>query len=757
MTIRRNNSDDDSVESVTPVAAHHFSSTFANPFVSPSSTTEPQPKVVQAASSGSSSTTSVDGRVFVGGDNTSTPDWLDIGSPRSGDFILDTGASVAIDRSSHVSESGATTFDDAASELGRILADLDNPPTHPSTPAATAATAAATLRGITLLERFKAKLLSLSPAAPAAPSAAASSPSLSSGVSVGPSSRGGGGGGVASAAVSDPPLEEGSREPLCVPINAKGTPFFPASDANDWFDLSDDPMVLLTESERVQLSARDKHDVKIIEKITAALDIKFGVTKSSLTYTAEEGDITRHQFCQEQYTNTLDGIDRLIYRMSQYSMRGLLVIHRSKIISDGGGTAEELLDFTREADLAEDWHNVPWVEIVQYQELLKRQSNKASKQADGYLYHMLRASCTNSLREVIEKDFNRLRESQRGGLTYFWLLVNNQLRSTPGVVASLKTFLILFSQKGPSMFENMLQGAKQLKTAVNLLAGGQDLPHNADRLVLIGGTKSKNQLMKDVCNKTLLETELHRLSTFGGITAESNSQKSLRTNALKSIDLLEQVYLDQTAGNLAFADFQKDKRISLAGVRPGGDHGADRKCFNCEKKGCSVKTCKEPPNPARIKKNFEEFKKQKRSGKNTATSPATTPNGSVPERASFIKDDDGFHMAWCGDCNAYTKTHSSKYHNVWKADPERFNLSKISPNHQLITKNPAHFAKVAADLAAKSTATSATDGSSGGNSVENQVLGKIFRQLETSVGSEAQVQLVNAAKAQCRASGLDFR
>ena len=540
-----------------------------------------------------------------------------------------------------------------------------------------------------------------------------------------------------------------------MPINVKGTPFFPAAESTGSDDLDFDPMVLLTESERVQLSARDKHDIKIIEKITAALDIKFGVTKSSLTYSAEEGDITTHKFCQEQYTNTLDGIDRLIYRLSQYSMRGLLVIHRAKFVSDAGGTAEELLDFTREADLAEDWHLVPWVEIVQYQELLKRQSDKASRQADGYLYQMLRASCTNSLREVIEKDFNRLKESQRGGLTYYWLLVNNQLRSTPGVVASLKTFLLLFSQKGPSMFENMLQGAKQLKTAVNLLAGGQDLPHNADRLVLIGGTKSKNQLMKNVCNKTLLESELYRLSAFGGITAESNSQKSIRDNALKSIDLLEQVYLDQTAGNLAFADFQKDKRISLAGVRPGGDHGADRKCFNCEKKGCSVKTCKEPKNPARIKKNYEEFKKQKASAQKEETSPATTPGDSVPKRAAYM-DVDGFHMAWCGECNAYTKTHSSKYHNVWKADPERFNLSKISPNHQLVTKNPAHFAKVAADLAAKSNATSATGGSSGVNPVENQVLGKIFRQLETSVGSESQVQLVNAAKAQCRASGLDF-
>ena len=47
----------------------------------------------------------------------------------------------------------------------------------------------------------------------------------------------------------------------------------------------------------------------------------------------------------------------------------MVIIHRAKYVSDGGGTAEELLDFTRDADLAEDWHLVPWKEIVQYQEL----------------------------------------------------------------------------------------------------------------------------------------------------------------------------------------------------------------------------------------------------------------------------------------------------------------------------------------------------------------------------------------------------
>ena len=114
-------------------------------------------------------------------------------------------------------------------------------------------------------------------------------------------------------------------------------------------------------------------------------------------------------------------------------------------------------------------------------------------------------------------------------------------------------------------------------------------------------------------------------------------------------------YGDQTAGGKQFADVPNphDNRFNnLTGNRRGGGDSSNYStCFNCERKGCSVNKCKKRKDPARIKRNFEKWKKNLPNNNSNGISERTAASQIIPA----TKEVDGFTMAmaYCKDCNCY--------------------------------------------------------------------------------------------------------
>ncbi len=527
--------------------------------------------------------------------------------------------------------------------------------------------------------------------------------------------------------------------------------------------------VVINKFDRAKLDPGNYEDSKVLDKIREGLEEKFGVnSKDSLTSEkSEAGDCVQNVHVQVSATRNLDLIAQVDTKVHMYNMEGVLEVSPPKTSNpDLSAKVGEILDLNTTSNLLWDWQNISFDTVCINQELINTSIyvSPEDNQSSTLLYNFLQNSCTSSLKARIKKEFKQLPEFQKGGLTYLWLLLHTILRQTPGVSKQLAKFIELFSEKGPTLMKgNLYIGGKQLRNALSLLYGEGQLAQNTEKLLWTGAAKSKNTLLKGIAQNRIISAEEERIerSIF---TAPDRSQKGIYDNCVSIVDKIEDTYTDQTAGGQKFADVAnaQDNRFNNLSGRGGGGpgrggagrgHGGrgrggrlwkDRRCFNCDERGHNAASCPKDRNEANLKKNYDEWKKNR-----GATTPAT-----IPERTAMAQEIvvDGFTMAYCNACQSYVKDHSSSYHSRWSADKSTFNMFDVNPGHPLVTKNKAHFAAlVAARASGGASAPSAGGGSANAQGISK--LNAIFSQLEKRSADEDTVTLLNAARANLQ----DFR
>jgi hypothetical protein len=127
-----------------------------------------------------------------------------------------------------------------------------------------------------------------------------------------------------------------------------------------------------------------------------------------------------------------------------------------------------------------------------------------------------------------------------------------------------------------------------------------------------------------------------------------------------------------------------------------------RKCFNCDKEDHMLSECPQPRDEAKIKKNWDEFKKahpkkDKKSGSDGGGAGKSWDN---KRRNNKVVVKDGTALIHCSVCDRMNSTHSTKFHDEWAADKRAF---KMASNHPLIIKQ-----KKLAAAKKKTTSSSST-------------------------------------------------
>jgi len=520
--------------------------------------------------------------------------------------------------------------------------------------------------------------------------------------------------------------------------------------------------VIINKYDRNKLDPKNYDDTKMLDKIRQGLEDKFGVnSKDSLVSDkSEDGDRVQNVHVQVSATDYFDKITQVDTHVHAYDMKDAVNISPPKTSNpDMSAKVGEILDLNTTSNLLWDWQTIPFEHVCINQELINTSVyvSPEDNQSSNLLYRFLYNSCTSSLRERIKKEFTKLPESQKGGLTYLWLLMQSILRQTPGVSASLVKFIELWGERGPALMKgNLYIGGKQLRNALSLLYGEGKLAQDTEKLLWTGASKSKNVLLlRGIAKKRIISAEEDRID-MSIFTAPDRSQTGIYDNAVAIVDKIENTYTDQTAGGRKFADVAnaQDNRFNNLTRSRGGGAGRggagrgrggrsrrkNRDCFNCGENDHGVRDCPHDHNEDTIAKNYDAFKKS-----GGVNNPST-----IPERAAMVVVD-GFSMAYCNKCQSYTKDHSTNYHNRWSNDKSTFNMFDVNPGHPLVTKNKEHFAAL---VAARASGDSPPSG--GGGSANCQGISKlnaIFSQIEKTSPDEKTVTLVNAARANLQ----DFR
>ena len=497
--------------------------------------------------------------------------------------------------------------------------------------------------------------------------------------------------------------------------------------------------VVVRAEDRVKLDSTDYYQNKILQEITASIETKFGVKKSSLTTDKEEaGDVLKFEHVQISATHLFEKLQQVVERLVKYDMINIMTLYEIKSYNASLPIYQVLYveDESKVKALHENWHDFTYDQIRFQQRLLNtsRFVRSADQNASNLLYKLLVNSCTHSLKEAINQYFDVLAPEEQGGLTYMWLLLNHIFRQTPALTKSLINVLTLWQVKGPAAIfgakGNFKIGLKYLTNSTSLLLGSRDLPSDTVRKILEGGSKSKNKLLSSLSEKKLLELDESRLG-LQALCAETPPQESIYDDVKKVLFLFDQVHFDETTTkeweDKAVGNPQ-NLRINVAG---------DIVCWNCEKLGCNARTCKEKRDPARIKRNKDAFLKKKNArmdekGKSRTIHQRTNHGSGGSKKVGNVL------LTYCKHCGEFRPDHSTKYHDQWEKDKDSFNICEHCPTHPLANN-------VSAPPASNSSGAGASN-----DSIDVPKVKALLSKLEKQVSTEENVQIVNALRANFR-------
>ena len=440
---------------------------------------------------------------------------------------------------------------------------------------------------------------------------------------------------------------------------------------------------------------------------TAALEHKFGVASYHVTGTddAEDGDQTKPQYIQEQYVANLTKISDANRRIVEYDMRVPLEVPvgiRDRFATDPA----EIFEY-EQVYLLESWDKVDWETVCLWQWACNVYMEDEDRTSSKWLKAMMYESCTVELRELISSEYDNLDPAFKGGVTYTWLLCTKLFNKNRDTTAALKKFLKLWESKGLRRFkgENVTLARKQLLAVCTRLDEAGCLDDEALEEILTGFTLCSVSDFSDLFKSFLQDAKklslqsVYRHSPGVGVLAEI---KVVLANAASRYDSL-----------CLSNQWHVPKNHRLHNITGGGGGGsADNTCWNCEKPNCNVRICKEPRNDKKIEANRRKFYERKRAnggGSGGGSGGGDRKGGGgikqqEREKWSNPKDNskslvtviDGVPHAYCSGkkpdgtpCGRNT-THSTKYHPMWLADPQNFDLAKVSPNHGLVAAWKVH-------------------------------------------------------------------
>ena len=150
-----------------------------------------------------------------------------------------------------------------------------------------------------------------------------------------------------------------------------------------------------------------------------------------------------------------------------------------------------------------------------------------------------------------------------------------------------------------SHLRSMIIRLKSLERRVNGVVVQSNLPHNISKLLITMFQTSSDPTFNEVFHQRQVAAYEHFLKEGDRAFGDPETLMNLAV----------MLYHNQVASEEGWhGQYHKANETGFVAVK---DNKPTRRCFNCDKEGCSVKICKSPKDPERIKRNKKAFLESK--------------------------------------------------------------------------------------------------------------------------------------------------
>ena len=437
--------------------------------------------------------------------------------------------------------------------------------------------------------------------------------------------------------------------------------------------------------ERASMDLKSLNRVK--HEATKQLDIIFKV-QSALGTSGVKGeenpdlDTTVMATVFAENTHVLDKMSRVI---EDYDMVSAIQIRK---VADATATHPANNKYEPDyIDLLKEIGTLDLDEVKEYSgDMMKYDvADGVNRQNLVWLLLLVRNNESSSIAALIEPAFEKLDIHHRNGAVYLKMVLDLCFSIDEHVIESLKAYITKFGKNGLSAFEgeNVNMAAVEIIAIARRLNQLSELPNDAPKSVLKG-------LQKVTHNNDFKQT----FFLIGNLQNQSVISFSGSTTNATPLELIE-TYFEQAKSLYTSAVL----RNQWAGRKPNNLRANNMinnpvlECWNCGENH-SLKDCPKEKDQARIQKAKDAFFENKR--KAGARNHRAKNDGGKDKgysRSGFGGNKSANGLITASDGQVYTsckhgtsadgcgmnKTHSSKYHHQWKANPSGFKLPGTHP------------------------------------------------------------------------------
>ena len=328
-------------------------------------------------------------------------------------------------------------------------------------------------------------------------------------------------------------------------------------------------------------------------------------------------------------------------------------------------------------------------------------ADSPARQTQAWFLDALRNSISSDLKALVDKKFDALPVSEKGGSVYLKMIFDIVYHMTDPVIRALQTWIKRFGKNGLQKVkgENVLVFSSAASIIAKRLDEVNALPSDADTDILAGLCKASHEGFSN---------------TFANLKNLTN-QTLISVGTLKGKTVLEKILLFLTEADDLYIVYTINgtwKYKHATSYYSGATE--DLICWNCGAAGHSVRDCKQPKNQARIDKSVEQYRdKKKKSGgdfrKSGTSGRGGGSGGGGYSRNQFSKSKEGETARFVKD-KTNTKSNKKKENDKSKEKsdksgdtPTTFGLAQLGAHFSnMVTTatdpNQANMAQMLADL-----------------------------------------------------------
>ena len=413
-----------------------------------------------------------------------------------------------------------------------------------------------------------------------------------------------------------------------------------------------------------------KHYNSNMDTATKALDNKFGVPKHKIVTPdgaeASSGNQTKSLRIQNTIMDLMLRLSEGHHRSKRMDFMDILLV--PKLLNSSSPDARDWWDES-ETNLWTDWDSISERQAISWQWCVNKFFSEEDRISSRWLKIFLVNSSTPELRKEVDKKYDKLDKSKKGGVTYLFYMLGCLFTMTREVKKAIQDYLAFWKSKGLAKVqgENMAIAEHLLLGACKRLAAVGALHEEYVIDVLEGLCICSCPDFKDMFQVMLQMAKLNNFSVLDTITPNSTPMEMIEAILTKAVDLYNMLaeggkWNIQNRGG-------GGGRIAMTAVPP--------RCWNCGKEGCNVKQCKQPKDRARIDANKAKWEAERKAARQKKGSNGGGTNSQQPaasgadyqrkkwESQGLVMVGD-ILMCKCKTCGP-NFTHSSRKHDEWKA------------------------------------------------------------------------------------------